>query len=291
MNPQNSRPLPAGRRFSRYLYCMCALALLLPIASLAQETGATLSGSITGPSSGAIANAKISVRNTATGQSTTASSDARGAYSVINLPPGDYEVTVSAQGFDTKTATVTLTAGARQTVDLALTATSGNAKAPSLQDLGFPTGETKGNAAEQARLDRRSHMLMVHQRLGLITVAPLLATLLSSAGATRHGSTTGRDLHAALGITTAGFYFTAASYAIRAPRIAGTTTRGPIRLHKALAWIHGPGMILTPVLGAMALSQIDKGERVHGIAKAHSTVAWVTSIAYGTAIAAVTIRF
>ena len=60
-----------------------------------------------------------------------------------------------------------------------------------------------------------------------------------------------------------------AYYAIRAPKIPGTQTRGPIRLHKALAWIHGPGMILTPILGAIAFDQKSNGEKVHGIASAH----------------------
>ena len=36
-----------------------------------------------------------------------------------------------------------------------------------------------------------------------------------------------------------------------------------IRFHEALAWIHGPGMILTPVLGAMAYKQENAGEKVH----------------------------
>jgi hypothetical protein len=49
------------------------------------------------------------------------------------------------------------------------------------------------------------------------------------------------------------------------PKISGTETRGPIRLHKALAWIHGPGMILTPILGALAYGQKNKGEKDHGI--------------------------
>ena len=83
----------------------------------------------------------------------------------------------------------------------------------------------------------------------------------------------------------------AAYYAIRAPRVPGTATRGPIRLHKALAWIHGPGMILTPILGAMAYAQESHGEKVHGIAKFHAPVAWVTAAAYGTAILSVTFKF
>jgi hypothetical protein len=169
---------------------------------------------------------------------------------------------------------------------------SENQATPSLQDLGFTPAQTQGSLQDQARLDGRSHMLKIHQRLGLITTVPLLATLITSGGANgRHGSASGRDLHAALGFTTAGLYFTAASYAIFAPKIPETKTRGPIRLHKALAWIHGTGMILTPTLGALAFAQLNRGERVHGIAKAHSEVAWVTAIAYGAAILSVSFKF
>jgi hypothetical protein len=82
-----------------------------------------------------------------------------------------------------------------------------------------------------------------------------------------------------------------AYYAIRAPRIPGTETRGPIRLHKALAFIHGPGMILTPILGAMAFDEKSRGEKVHGIASAHGAVAIITAAAYGAAILSVSIKF
>ena len=178
------------------------------------------------------------------------------------------------------------------TQDKPATAAAGNAQAPSLGDLGFPTDQTKGSADEQARLDKRSHMLKTHQRLGLITTAPLLATFIASTRASgRSATTTGRDVHAALGIATAGMYFTTAAYAIRAPKVPGTPTRGPIRLHKALAWIHGPGMILTPILGAMAFDEKSRGEKVHGIASAHGAVAIVTAAAYGAAILSVSIKF
>jgi hypothetical protein len=164
--------------------------------------------------------------------------------------------------------------------------------APSLGDLGFPTEQTKADPEQQARLDKRSHMLKIHQRLGLITAVPLLATVIT--GGTAGGkstSSTSRDVHAALGATTAGLYITTASYAIFAPKIKGTPTRGPIRIHKALAWIHGPGMILTPILGAMAFEQKSRGERVHGIASAHAPVAYMTALAYGAAIASVSFKF
>jgi hypothetical protein len=81
----------------------------------------------------------------------------------------------------------------------------------------------------------------------------------------RNSSTTSRDLHAALGGLTGDLYGITAYYAIRAPRVPGTETRGPIRFHKVMAWIHGPGMIATPILGIMAFDQKNKGEKVHGI--------------------------
>jgi len=163
--------------------------------------------------------------------------------------------------------------------------------APSLQDLGFTSEQSRADLEAQARLDKRTHMLKVHQRLGLITILPMLATVITASNATKNGTHADRNLHGALGLVTAGLYVTAASYAIRAPSLPGTETRGPIRLHKALAWIHGVGMILTPILGAMARSQLDNGEKVHGIASAHSTVAAITVGAYAAAIGAVAIKF
>ncbi len=163
---------------------------------------------------------------------------------------------------------------------------------PSLGDLGFPAAASQANAREQALLDKRTHMLKIHQRMGLITAVPLLATVISSAGAGgKSTSTSSRDLHAALGGATAGLYFTTAYFAIRAPKITGTQTRGPIRVHKALAWIHGPGMILTPILGEIAFDEKSKGEKVHGIASAHGPVAIVTAGAFGAALLSVSVKF
>ena len=60
--------------------------------------------------------------------------------------------------------------------------------------------QTQGDDKQQALLDKRTHMLKIHQRMGLITTIPLIvtvATWLTAGG--KSTSTASRDLHAALG--------------------------------------------------------------------------------------------
>jgi hypothetical protein len=167
-----------------------------------------------------------------------------------------------------------------------------NSQAPSLEDLGLTPSQTQSDPQLQARLDKRAHMLRIHQKLGLITAIPMIASVATGFGAGGKGtSTSDRWAHLALGSVTGDLYFTTAYFAIFAPRIPGTQTRGPIRVHKALAWIHGPGMILTPILGAIAFDQKSKGEKVHGIASAHGAVAIVTAGAFGAALLSVSLKF
>ena len=278
MNPKVAK---ASRALS-----ILILGLVFSGGAIAQITRAGLSGIITDPSGAVVPNAKVSVKNVATEQSVETQTDSGGRYNVPILVPGDYELSVSATGYSTNTVKVTIAAGPGKTVDMTLGGVL------SLGDLGFSPTQTQGSAQDQARLDKRSHMLKIHQRLGLIDTIPLVATVIAGTGAGgKSTSTSDRYLHLALGSATGDLYFMSAYYAIRAPRIPGTQTRGQIRLHKALAWVHGPGMILTPILGAIAFDQKSKGEKVHGIASAHGPVAIVTAAAYGAAILSVSVKF
>jgi len=166
-----------------------------------------------------------------------------------------------------------------------------NPKPPSLSDLGLTPDQTKPDPDAQARLDRRTHMLKVHQTLGLIDTIPILAACISGAGAVpdrnTYGNTTSRDVHVGIAAVGIGLYGATAYYAIRAPKVSNAPARGGIKIHKYLVFIHAPGMILTPILGTRAFNQIASGEKVHGIASAHQAVALTTAIAYGASIVAV----
>lgn len=291
-----SRALPAA---------ILVVSLLIAPLLRAQHPDATLTGTVNSSSGGGIANSVVSVKNLNTGAASTTQTDSAGRFVVLNLASGDYEVSASSDGLSA-ISRVTLAAHATQTVNLTPTtqsqaqtptgnlpnAPSSSKTEPSLSDLGFTPEQTQANAKEQALLDKRTRMLKIHQKLGLITAAPLIATIVTSLGAGgKHTSNTDRTVHMVLGAVSSDLYFTSAYFAIRAPSIKGTSTRGPIRVHKALAWIHGPGMILTPILGALAYQQKNNGEKVHGIAAAHGPVAIVTAGAFGAALLSVSLKF
>ena len=293
----------------RGVIVFCLLVSLAPYLVAQTAVAGTLTGKLTDVSGVAIVDATVTATSVDTGHSRTATTGTEGTYKIDQLPPGNYRIKFEAPGFKTAEIPATVNGSGTATQDAKLeageqttgkppgqqnlpNAPSSSTTEPSLQDLGLTPEQTQGNAKEQARLDKRTHMLKIHQRLGLITLAPLVATFITSANAGgKNTSTADRTTHLVLGAVSGDLYFMTAYYAIRAPRISGTETRGPIRLHKAMAWIHGPGMILTPILGAIAYDQKNKGEKVHGIASAHGPVAIVTGAAFGIAVLSVSFKF
>jgi outer membrane receptor protein involved in Fe transport len=87
----------------------------------AQVAGGTLSGSITDPSGAAVANAQVVIKNSATGVARTMTTNTDGFYSAANLLPGEYEVAVSATGFNTEIKKgITINVGSQPVFNLAL---------------------------------------------------------------------------------------------------------------------------------------------------------------------------
>jgi hypothetical protein len=292
------------------LLAVCLFGMLTPALIAQTAAKSALTGRVTDVSGNAVANATVTATSIEIGQTQSATTGPDGGFK-FDLSPGNYLLKFQAAGFKTvEMPSVTVSGNEAAVLDEKLeveeqstgkpTAAQqenlpnapSSSTAPSLSDLGLTPDQTQGNLREQALLDKRTHMLKIHQRMGLITTIPLIATVIlgPGAGGKSEGTAT-RDLHVALGGLTGDLYGITAYYAIRAPRIPGTKKRGPIKFHEAMAWIHGPGMILTPILGIMAFDQKNNGEKVHGFASAHGPVAIVTAGAFGAALLSVSVKF
>jgi outer membrane receptor protein involved in Fe transport len=103
------------------VYVMLVLGVLASTPVYAQVAGATLSGTVTDASGAAVPNAKVSIKNSATGVVRDITTDSAGFYSVPNLLPGVYDITVGAAGFSSSVQTgLTLSVGASKALNVAL---------------------------------------------------------------------------------------------------------------------------------------------------------------------------
>jgi hypothetical protein len=101
----------------------CLSVFLLAFSGWAQEFRATISGHVLDSSGRAIANAEVRAVNLANNEVATAKTDDSGAYTVPQLPPGDYHLTITSPGFkqfveDRLTLTVGQIAGVDATLSL-----------------------------------------------------------------------------------------------------------------------------------------------------------------------------
>src|SRR5258708_37673126 len=110
------------KSIARGLTMFATLALSVGgFTARAQLAGATLAGQVLDQSGSAVAAAKLVIKNNATGEVRTATTNAKGLYSAQSLQPGIYSITVSAPGFATHVEqSVELTVGATREIDLSL---------------------------------------------------------------------------------------------------------------------------------------------------------------------------
>ncbi len=90
------------QRYAKYFLVLAALCLALAVPSFSQtqSTGA-LTGTVTDPSGAVVVGATVTATNAATGAERTTTTDSSGSYKLSLLPPGNYRVKFSSQGFKT----------------------------------------------------------------------------------------------------------------------------------------------------------------------------------------------
>ncbi len=103
----------------------CLLVLLVLSAHVAfgqaQSNAADLQGTVRDSTGAVVANAAVTARNPGTNFSRSATTNDEGFYRIVNVPPGDYEVTVEAANFKKAVLPkVTVTVGQAAELDIAL---------------------------------------------------------------------------------------------------------------------------------------------------------------------------
>jgi hypothetical protein len=103
------------------LLCVAIFACAGALFAQSQSNAADLQGFVRDPQGAVVQNATVTARNPATNTSRTAMTNDEGFYQIVNLPPGDYEVTVEAANFKRAVLTaVKLTVGQRADLDIPL---------------------------------------------------------------------------------------------------------------------------------------------------------------------------
>ncbi len=112
-------------RFFSSFYALIVVFLLLGTANLtfAQSGGSTtgsVDGNISDSQGAVISGAKVTVRDLQTNSSRSVTTGEKGAFQLVQLSPGRYEVKVEADGFQPAMSIVTINVGTTAVVDLSL---------------------------------------------------------------------------------------------------------------------------------------------------------------------------
>src|SRR5687768_7077568 len=86
------------------IFIAVVMLLLSHFAMNAQTTG-SLTGTVNDPKGDAVPGASVTLRNAETGEERTATTNDKGVFTVGQLPPGTYTVTVENAGFKKAVAT------------------------------------------------------------------------------------------------------------------------------------------------------------------------------------------
>ncbi len=189
----------------RVLTRILTLSLLAGVA-LAQVFTSNITGSIQDPSGGFVANAQVTIKNQATGDIRQTSTDASGRYTVSQLQPGQYELTVSASGFKKWTASnIPLEPGqtAEQNASLSLGDTTqsvevvGNAQEIDTQTANKNVTFTTQEMVELPSIERNP-LLFVHSTAGVAAVRQGQQPFMTDQNTNRFSLNGGRDESAAI---------------------------------------------------------------------------------------------
>src|SRR5215207_9826065 len=105
----------------KLVYCLTLVvfALSAMITVSAQTTSGRLVGTVQSPD-GVLPGSTVVITDIKNGKETTVTTNDEGSFTVANLEPGDYTVKITAAGFKTTTANITIQVGQEYSLPVTL---------------------------------------------------------------------------------------------------------------------------------------------------------------------------
>ena len=104
-----------------FQFCTCTVIVAMSVAVLLAQDTATISGTVSDPSGGFVQGVEVTVTQTDTGVSRTATTDAAGSFILSNLPLGPYRLQAMKTGFEVFVQTgIVLQVGSSPTIPVTL---------------------------------------------------------------------------------------------------------------------------------------------------------------------------
>ncbi len=113
-----------------YRFSIASTFILLASFSVFAQilgTAGTVSGTVTDQNGASVTGANLTIKNAVTGFTRAATSDAEGNYSFQNVPPNNYQITVSASGFQNAAQNIVVRASVPMQVPVSLNVSGSNA--------------------------------------------------------------------------------------------------------------------------------------------------------------------
>jgi outer membrane receptor protein involved in Fe transport len=95
-------------------------AALIAGAAYAQETTGQIRGAVTDPDGAALPGVTLTIENALTGMDRTSITDAKGTFRFAALPPGDYSLTATLDGFQTHKSAIHVVLGGTHFIELGM---------------------------------------------------------------------------------------------------------------------------------------------------------------------------
>ena len=175
-------------RLDHVIVLLLLTTAIHPLRLMAQVAGGSISGTISDSSDAVVPNAEVKILHRTTGITRIETTTDRGYYSSLNLPVGEYDITVSAAGFQTLTVkAVKLAAGAELALNLKVVVgeaaiTVDVTSSIATVDLGSATlgGEVNGREVRELPLNGRDWTSLTALQPGVVTLTTQAAPSVSN---------------------------------------------------------------------------------------------------------------